>query len=123
MKVVSKSFINESRKEVGARPITRVSLYAKYPGPIRSIASSCYYLGSVVARTVSVYGNAARFFQSGDSIIIKSTPLTGVGSVLTSPTFDGTDTTMAISNIYLNQSNIGGHILRDVDFKFSVGST
>lgn len=123
MKNISKNFIDKLRDIATSRPVTRVKLYTKYPGPIRSIAGTCFTLNGVVARTVSVYGNAVRFFQQNDNIIIRTTPLTNIGTILNTPTFDGTDTWFSINTIYLDQTNLGGHVLRDMDSKFTVGAT
>jgi len=123
VKSVSDTFIQKLKAESVSQPIMRIKAYAKYPGPIRSIVGACYTLGGVVARTISVYGNAARFFQQDDSILIKTTPLVNIGTILNTPAFDGTDTYFSISTIYLDQTNVGGHVLRDLDFKFTVGTT
>ena len=123
MKTLSKNFINKLRDEATARPVTQVKLYTKYPGVIRSVVAECYVVNGVVAQTISVYGNAARFFQINDNIIVKSAPLTGIGVVVTTPVFGGTETEFCISTLYLDQSNVGGYVLRDMDFKFTVGAT
>ena len=123
MKSVSTSFISKLNNASVASPIVRVKAYAKYPGPIRSVATSSYSLAGVSALTISVYGNAARFFHKGDSVIVKSTPLTNIADIITTPTFNGTNTLFSISDIGLSSSNVGGHVLRDLDYKFTVGST
>lgn len=123
MKTVSKNFIEKLRDEAATHPISRVKLYTMYPGVIRSIAAACHTINGVAARTISVYGNATRFFQVDDRIIVKSAPLTGIGIVVTTPVFGGTETDFSISTLYLDQSNVGGYVLRDMDYRFTVGAT
>lgn len=123
MKSVSRDFVTEFYKEVGAHPVVRPKLYAKYPGMVRYIAGGTYILGGLVTQTISVYGNATRFFANGDYILIKSLPLTDIGTIASQPAFDGTDTSFGITGITLTQENLSGFVLRDLDFKFIVGSS
>jgi len=123
MKQVSKLFINEAKKEVGAQPVFRTSLYAKYAGPITSIAGISLTAAGTTVSQCYVYGNAARFFQMGDKVIVKSMPLSQLSEICSAPSFNGTYTYLELNGLELTDDNIGGYILRDIDYQFTVGLT
>ena len=122
MKVVSDEFIEQLKKEAGSTPVVRPFVYKKYPGIIRTIGGTSVVAGTTCT-SVNVYGNASRFFTANDNVIIKTLPLSGIGVIMNTPVFDGTTTELCISNLAITDDNIGGFVLRDINFKFNVGST
>jgi len=110
MKPITKEFVQLQNQEAGTQPTARVNIYSKYPGKIRSASGS----------TCTVYGNASRFFFTGDKIIIKTALLDTEGTITNSPTFDGTVTTVVLSGVTFIADNVGGFLLRDIDFKYTI---
>ena len=122
MKIVSSDFIKMSNRLTGSTPVARSNVYMKYPGVITYVGSPAFVAG-ITTTQVKVYGNATKFFYLSDTVIIKSLPLSSVGAVEQTPTFDGTNTSLHLSGLSILSDSIGGYVLRNIDFKFTVGST